>query len=43
MCDPSLLVVVTVGTGTEKQMEKKLVSKKAFLRLYLKLENTQEY
>lgn len=42
MCDSCLLVDVTVGTGTEKQMEKKLVSKKEFLRLHLKLEKTQE-
>lgn len=43
MCDPSLLVDVSVCTGTEKQMEKKFISKKEFLRLCLKLEKTQEY
>lgn len=32
MCDPSFLVDVTAGTGTEKQMENKFVRKKEFLR-----------
>lgn len=43
MCDPSLLVDATAGTGTEKHMEKKLVSEKEFSRIYFKLEKTEEY
>lgn len=43
MCDALLLVDATVGTGTEKHMEKKLVSKKEFSRIYFNLEKTREY
>lgn len=42
MCDPSLLVDATAGTGTEKHMGKMLVSKKQSSGIYFKLKKTQE-